>query len=162
MHEFLTNPALGPILADGNIVMSLSKRVRRGEGPTARRQPNASSVHKAPTRKARRPQIPPVLALRQEFGLSRKLFSRLANYSERAIAGWEAGGPLTVAGRKRMVELKRLQQGLAGVMQSDFVGPWLDTPNAAFTGLKPLEVIERGETDRIWRMIYELESGAPA
>ena len=25
--------------------------------------------------------------------------------------------------------------------------------------LKPLEVIERGETDRIWRIIYDLEAG---
>ena len=26
----------------------------------------------------------------------------------------------------------------------------------------PLQVIERGETDRIWRMVYELDSGEPA
>ena len=36
---------------------------------------------------------------------------------------------------------------------------WLRTPNAAFGGLKPLEVIERGETDRLWRMLFYLESG---
>jgi len=29
-------------------------------------------------------------------------------------------------------------------------------------GSTPLQVIERGETDRIWRMVYELESGEPA
>jgi hypothetical protein len=32
----------------------------------------------------------------------------------------------------------------------------------AVDGSTPLQVIERGETDRIWRMIYELQSGAPA
>jgi hypothetical protein len=26
-------------------------------------------------------------------------------------------------------------------------------------GLKPLEVIERGEIDRLWNMIFHLESG---
>jgi hypothetical protein len=31
----------------------------------------------------------------------------------------------------------------------------------AFDGSTPLQVIERGETDRIWRMIYELEFGEP-
>ena len=36
---------------------------------------------------------------------------------------------------------------------------WLDTPNDAFDGLKPLEVIERGEIDRLWNMIFYLESG---
>jgi hypothetical protein len=34
--------------------------------------------------------------------------------------------------------------------------------NPAFDGSTPLQVIERGETDRIWRMVYELESGEPA
>ncbi len=32
---------------------------------------------------------------------------------------------------------------------------------AAFSGLKPIEVIERVDVDRIWRMIYELQSGIP-
>ncbi len=32
----------------------------------------------------------------------------------------------------------------------------------AFDGSTPLQVIERGETDRIGRMVYELESGEPA
>jgi hypothetical protein len=61
-----------------------------------------------------------------------------------------------------MVELRRLQQALAGVMKSTFIGEWLQTPNRAFDGLKPLEVIERGQIDRIWRMLHLLESGEPA
>ena len=40
------------------------------------------------------------------------------------------------------------------------VGEWLDTPNEAFSGLKPLDLIERGEVDRLWRMIFEVQSGA--
>ena len=28
-------------------------------------------------------------------------------------------------------------------------------------GLAPLEVIELGKTDRLWRMIYEIKSGQP-
>ena len=59
------------------------------------------------------------------------------------------------------IDRQRLQQALAGVMRPDFIGPWLRTPNEAFSGLKPMEVIERGEVDRIWRMIYELEAGVP-
>ncbi len=37
---------------------------------------------------------------------------------------------------------------------------WLKAPNPAFGGSQPLQVIERGEIDRLWRMIYFLESGA--
>lgn len=45
------------------------------------------------------------------------------------------------------------------VIDPDFLGRWLQTPNDAFDGLKPLEVIDRGESDRIWSMIYFLRSG---
>ncbi|MEX0713900.1 MAG: antitoxin Xre/MbcA/ParS toxin-binding domain-containing protein [Pirellulales bacterium] len=44
---------------------------------------------------------------------------------------------------------------------SGWISQWLQAPNDAFDGLKPLEVIERGQVDRIWRTIYLLESGVP-
>ncbi len=93
--------------------------------------------------------------------LSRKTFSRVVGFSERAIADWEGMKPLSDASLQRMREMIRLQKSLARVMREKFVGIWLGSPNDAFDGLKPLEVIERGEVDRIWRMIYELESGVP-
>jgi DNA-binding transcriptional regulator YiaG len=99
--------------------------------------------------------------LRERLGVSRKMFSRVVGFSERAIADWEANKSLSDAGRQRMHETARLQQALAGVMRPEYVAAWLDTPNDAFAGLKPIEVIERGEVDRIWRMIYQLESGIP-
>ena len=43
-------------------------------------------------------------------------------------------------------------------MRRTFPG-WLETPNDAFGGLKPLEVIKRGEIDRLWNMIFYRESG---
>jgi hypothetical protein len=103
----------------------------------------------------------PVRALREQLGFNRKSFSRLTGFSERAIAGWEADKPLSDVSRQRVLEISRLRQALANVMNGDFVGEWLNAPNPAFEGLKPLEVIERGEVDRLWRMIYQLESGMP-
>jgi hypothetical protein len=46
-------------------------------------------------------------------------------------------------------------------MKPKFILQWLHNPNEAFDGLKPLEVIARGQIDRIWRMIFYLESGMP-
>lgn len=51
---------------------------------------------------------------------------------------------------------------LARVMEPAQVGRWLKQPNPAFDGSTPLQVVERGETDRIWHMLYDLESGQPA
>lgn len=100
-----------------------------------------------------------VAALRRKLGLSRKLFSQLTGFSERALAGWESGQPLSTAGQRRIRELERFQERLAEVVRPEFIPEWLETPNQAFQGLKPLEVIERGEIDRLWDMIFYLESG---
>src|SRR5712691_3479142 len=95
--------------------------------------------------------------LRAQLGLNRRLFSRLTGYSERAVADWEAGKELSDSTRQRLTEIQRLQRALARVMKSEFVGAWLQAPNPAFEGLKPIEIVERGEIDRLWRMIHRLE-----
>jgi len=62
---------------------------------------------------------------------------------------------------RSLVEHIRLISALAEVMKRESIGVWLQSPNQAFEGLKPLEVIDRGEIDRIWAMIYHLRSGTP-
>ena len=95
----------------------------------------------------------------RNLGLTRRVFSRLTGYSERAIASWEAGRKPDEPGLRRIRETERFQAKLAEVVRPEEIPHWLDTPNEAFDGLKPLEVIERGEIDRLWNMIYYLESG---
>ncbi|HUG89588.1 MAG TPA: antitoxin Xre/MbcA/ParS toxin-binding domain-containing protein [Planctomycetaceae bacterium] len=58
--------------------------------------------------------------------------------------------------RRRLREIDRLVEALSGVIGGEVIGAWLVRPNEAFGGLKPLEVIKRGEIDRVWRMVYEL------
>jgi transcriptional regulator with XRE-family HTH domain len=103
---------------------------------------------------------PAVSKVRAALGLSRKLFSRLAGFSERAIAGWETGEPISDPGARRIRELERFQERLAEVIEPESIALWLVTPNDAFDALKPLEVVERGEIDRLWNMIFYVESGA--
>jgi transcriptional regulator with XRE-family HTH domain len=98
--------------------------------------------------------------IRYEFGVTRKDFARLTGYSERSIAAWEGGEAPSSKGLQRLTEVKRLRDALADVIKPGHIADWLKTPNDAFQGLKPLEVIERGESDRIWKMIYYLESGS--
>jgi hypothetical protein len=38
----------------------------------------------------------------------------------------------------------------------------LKTPNDAFDGSRPLDLIDQGESDRIWSMIYFLRCGVPS
>jgi DNA-binding transcriptional regulator YiaG len=129
--------------------------------PKSRRSVAAKPRTSAQKKLARDVTRNPVRALRDHLGINRKVFSRAIGFSERAIADWEADKPLSEASRQRMREMTRLHAALARVMKAEFIGTWLTTPVEEFDGLKPLEVIERGEIDRIWRMIYRLESGIP-
>jgi len=100
-----------------------------------------------------------VKAFRQELGLSRKQFARLtaALRALRSPSGRRTSG--SVRGIERPCgESERLCRALMKIMKREHVGGWLDTPNEAFSGLKPLELVERGEVDRLWRMIFEVES----
>jgi transcriptional regulator with XRE-family HTH domain len=100
--------------------------------------------------------------VRVGFGQSREKFGRLTGFSVRALAGWESGerkpGPQA---RRRFAELSRLLDALSGTVRREAIPPWMETPNPAFDGLKPIEIIERGQIDRLWRMVYELELGTP-
>lgn len=58
-------------------------------------------------------------------------------------------------------EIEKIQRALAELVHEDAIGPWMDEPNDEFAGLKPIEVIERGEIDRLWALIYDLRSGSP-
>jgi hypothetical protein len=110
------------------------------------------------------PPVPFVAAVRAKLRLRRKTFSRLTGFSERAIAGWESGKGAAISepGLRRIREIERFQDRLAQVVDAAAIPAWLETPNEAFDGLKPLEVIERGEIDRLWNMIFYLESGVPS
>jgi DNA-binding transcriptional regulator YiaG len=103
-----------------------------------------------------------VVDLRKRLELKQAMFARLLPVSVRSLATLEAGVPPTEAVARRLTELRRLTNALAEVMKKESLGRWLQTPNEAFDGLKPLEVIDRGESDRIWSMIYFLRSGAPS
>jgi hypothetical protein len=95
------------------------------------------------------------------YAVTQDTFTRLTGFSPRGVANWAQGQKPSTSTQRRLTELKRLFTTLEQLVAKEAIGPWLKEPNMAFDGSTPLQVIERGETDRIWRMIYELESGEP-
>lgn len=60
--------------------------------------------------------------------------------------------------RQKMIEAHRLREALAQIVPPDRLGEWMRTPNPAFEGHTPIQVLERGESDRLWRMIVQIDS----
>jgi hypothetical protein len=102
-----------------------------------------------------------VADVRSGLGVTRELFARLIGFSVRAISDWEAGRPISEAGLRRVREMERLRAALAGGLRAEFIGRWLETPCEGLGGLKPVEVLERGESDRLWRVVLMIGSGMP-
>ena len=101
------------------------------------------------------------LELRKRLNMTRTVFSRLINASERTIAKVEAKEEPAGKLSRNYNEIARLFAALSEVVDSAVLGPWFVTPNDALGGLKPIEIIERGEIDRLWELAWRLQSGTP-
>jgi DNA-binding transcriptional regulator YiaG len=132
--------------------------------PTALKQRprgKASRIAAAVTKAKNLTSNNPVASLRLALALPRSKFARLLGRTERAVIDWESGKtePQGLS-QQRIRELERLTEALRALFDDKAaLGKWFDSPNPAFGGLKPIEVIERGETDRLWQMIFEMKAG---
>ena len=101
----------------------------------------------------------PIHKLRTDLGLSPATFARLLGASERSIRLWESGEEPGESHARHLTQLERICAAARKVMKPRFVGKWIATPLEALGGQKPLEAIERGEYDRVWRVLFGVESG---
>ncbi|MBL8862221.1 MAG: DUF2384 domain-containing protein [Planctomycetes bacterium] len=128
-------------------------------GKSKLRAASAPAARRAPARS--KPADLGAADLRARLGLSRAVFARLVGVSERTVATWESA-PTTPAGAGRpLSELRSVVTACERVVKPAAVGPWLVAPNEALGGFKPIELIERGESARVLRLLIAIESGTP-
>lgn len=92
------------------------------------------------------------------YGLRREDLGRMTGFSLRALADWSTGKLPSEPAKRRLYEIRRLLDALAEVVKSEAISPWLKTRNPAFEQMTPIQVIEVGEIDRLWRMVHHMSS----
>jgi hypothetical protein len=102
-----------------------------------------------------------LLELRDRLNMDRVLFCRVVGVSLRTIAKVEGNAEEVKKLQRPYNEVFRLTEALSEVVNPKSMGVWFAAPNEQFNGLKPVEVIERGEIDRLWEMVFRLRSGMP-
>jgi DNA-binding transcriptional regulator YiaG len=137
--------------------MKAKKSTTRKAASTSKVKEAAAVYHPA----VKVAELPAIEKIADKFGLRQETLSRMTGFSLRAVAGWSSGKPPSTPVRRTLVEMDRLLDGLSRLMKPKDVGRWLKEPNPALDGSTPVQVIERGQTDRIWRLLYFLESGEP-
>ena len=100
-----------------------------------------------------------VRGLLRKYKLSNEAVSRVTGASPRTVSYWNAGTPPQRSSTQKIREVTRLFDALADIIKAKAISEWLQRPNKQFDGSTPLQVIERGETDRLWRMIWQLREG---
>lgn len=62
------------------------------------------------------------------------------------------------------VEKRTLREALAEIIKEECIDEWMQKPNPAFVGksgtaTSPNQLIEEGNAEPIWQMIYQIEHG---
>ena len=126
--------------------------------PSKTRVEEAAAVYHPAIKLAAPPAIDEIAG---KYGLRQDTVSRLTGFSLRAVASWSKGKLPSPPVRRALVQMDRLLDRLSRLMRPNDVDRWLKEPNSALDGSSPVQVIERGQSDRIWRLLYYLESGEP-
>lgn len=127
---------------------------------TLKKSGRNGTIHHAALKLLAEPsQSSDVRRLSRRYNLSNESVSRVTGASPRTVSYWNAGTPPQRSSVKKIREVTRLFDALAGIIKAKAIGDWLQRPNKQFDGSSPLQVIERGETDRLWQMIWQLREG---
>jgi len=103
-----------------------------------------------------------VATLRKSFGITQEQLGQLVSLSTRTISALETGSAKrSPDDERRFVELARLHQECILVMKKEYFAVWLFSPVPYFDGATPAQLIQRGEIDRLWKLIWRLQEGIP-
>lgn len=103
-----------------------------------------------------------LMAWRKSHGITRVTFAKVANCSERKLATYEKQAVLPKTVQRQTTEAVRLLGALSEIIPVTQMADWLQTPNPAFDGRSPVKIMDDGETDLLWDMIYQTRAGAYA
>ena len=99
--------------------------------------------------------------LRTALGWSRNQLAFVMNASDRAIVNWEAGDSISPVYAAKLREIQSVYNELKQLMKPEEIGPWLLTEMEEFEGRTPADLINKGETGRLWASLFYLRSGMP-
>lgn len=100
--------------------------------------------------------------LREAFRLSRERLARLVGVTAKTVERWEAKPtrPARDETRVRMAQLREIAELGATVYTREGLRDFLEAPLAEFAGLTAIQLIERGEADRVLAAIAADYEGA--
>ena len=85
----------------------------------------------------------------------------MSGLPERVVVAWKSHRLRDGPESQMLIDMHGLWLWLTEVVRLEAIPGWLESPNDELGGLTPVEVLRRGESDRIRSLIYYLASGMP-
>lgn len=102
-------------------------------------------------------------ALRSVLGVSQASIARMLGTTPRTVSRWRTSSSSSAAPRpataQALRELGRLRWLLETDLGADAARCWIRQPNAAFRGEAPIDLLLRGERDRVLGLVTMLGEG---
>ena len=104
-----------------------------------------------------------VVRIQWEGGLTDRLIARATGAALNAVREWLAlrGQPSGVRA-ERIAELGSIVERLVRVIEPDYIPVWLNKPIAALDDEKPIDLLRRGQSVRVARLVSSLEDSGAA
>jgi len=99
--------------------------------------------------------------VRSALGWSRNQLAYVMDASDPAIVNWEAGDPISPVCAAKLREIQSVYNELKQLMKPEEIGSWLLIEMEEFEGRTPADLINKGETGRLWASLFCLRSGMP-
>jgi uncharacterized protein (DUF2384 family) len=141
------------------ILIPVKLRKKSAKRPRARKFKRAPKARASFVAAGKSFGADPLRRLSRTYHLSHEALSRVTGASLRTISYWNSGMAPQRSNAQKLQEVTRLFDALADIIKSNTIAAWLQHPNKQFDGSTPLQIIERGESDRLWRMIWQLREG---
>jgi DNA-binding transcriptional regulator YiaG len=97
--------------------------------------------------------------LREHFGLTQTELARAIGVSLRTVQNWEKAGAASKP--RQLRDLEELWAMLRESMKSSDIPEWLRSPNDAFSGQSPVDLLRDGKTRDIIVEFRRLQAGEP-
>ena len=104
-----------------------------------------------------------VVRIQREGGLTDRLIARATGAALNTVREW-----LTLRGQpsgvraERIAELGSIVERLVRVIEPDYIPVWLNKPIAALDDEKPIDLLRRGQSVRVARLVSSLEDSGAA
>jgi transcriptional regulator with XRE-family HTH domain len=108
-------------------------------------------------------ELPP-RALREALGVSPEQMARLLDVSAKSVERWERDGklPARTAVRQRLAQLQEIVELGLTVLKAEGLLMALHTPAPIFDGCTGLQLIERGQGQRVVGALAGIYEGVPS